>query len=258
MYDFPTWVMIVAFSIGSVVASLAGMFAVRPIFHKLIHGQDSSNEMVSLAIASVSVFYAILLGLVAAGVYGEFSSTTDIVEREASTLSALYSDTAALPEPHRAKLLAELRDYAQETIKNDWPIQAKGKVPTGGTDRIIAFQRDLAAVKPSLRIEEIAYAEAAAQFEKLVELRSNRLARVIAGMPNLLWSMLLFGAILTVTIIWMLDMDIWVHSIMTAVLSLFLGLVIFLIADMDKPFRGDVLVTSDAYELVHNSLMSAR
>ena len=258
MYDFPTWVMIVAFSVGSVSVSLAGMFLVRPFFHKLIHGQDSSNEMVSLAIASVSVFYAILLGLVAAGVYGDFSSTNDIVEREASTLSALYSDTAALPEPHRTKLLGELRDYAEETIKTDWPIQSKGQVPIAGTNRIIAFQKDLAQVKPSLRIEEIAYAEAAAQFEKLVELRSNRLARVIAGIPNLLWSMLLFGAILTVTTVWMLDMDVWVHAIMTAEMSLFLGLVIFLIADMDKPFRGDVLVSSGAYELVHDKLMSAR
>ena len=70
--------------------------------------------------------------------------------------------------------------------------------------------------------------------------------------------MLLFGAILTVTTVWMLDMDVWVHAIMTAVMSLFLGLVIFLIADMDKPFRGDVLVSSGAYELVHDKLMSAR
>ena len=30
------------------------------------------------------------------------------------------------------------------------------------------------------------------------------------------------------------------------------------IADMDKPFRGDVLVSSGAYELVHDKLMSAR
>ena len=133
MYDFPTWSMIAAFSLGAMSISVGGMFVVRPIFHKLIHGQDSSNEMVSLAIASVSVFYAILLGLVAAGVYGDYSSSNDIVEREASTLSALYSDTAALPEPHRAALLAELRAYAQETIQNDWPIQSRGQVPTGGT-----------------------------------------------------------------------------------------------------------------------------
>ncbi len=56
----------------------------------------------------------------------------------------------------------------------------------------------------------------------------------------------------------MLDMEINVHGILTAVLSMFLGIVIFLIADMDKPFRGDVLVGPDAYELVYGSLMKTR
>ena len=121
--------------------SLAGMFLVRPLFHKWIHGQDRTNEMVSLNIASFSVFYGILLGLVAVGVYANYAAASDLVEREASTLAALYSDTGALPEPHRTKLLADLRAYAKETIDKDWPTQAKGLVPTGGTDRINVFQR---------------------------------------------------------------------------------------------------------------------
>jgi hypothetical protein len=246
------------FAFGSTALSLAGMLLVRPLFHKWIHGQDKTNEMVSLNIASFSVFYGILLGLVAVGVYADYASTQDIVEREASTLSALYSDTGALPEPQRTKLLADLRDYAKETIEKDWPAQAKGLVPTSGTDRIEAYQKDLGAVHPGDKADSIAYAEAAGQFEKLVELRSNRLARVIAGLPNLFWSVLLIGAVFSIGIIWMLDMEIHVHGILTAVLSMFLGIVIFLIADMDKPFRGDVLVGPDAYELVYGSLMKTR
>jgi hypothetical protein len=68
----------------------------------------------------------------------------------------------------------------------------------------------------------------------------------------------LIGAAFTIGIIWMLDMETHIHGILTAVLSTFLGIVIFLIADMDRPFRGSVLVGSDAYELVYGSLMKAR
>lgn len=258
MYAYPTWAMGCLFAFGAMAVSLAGMFLVRPLFHKWIHGQDKTNEMVSLNIASFSVFYGILLGLVAVGVYADYAGTQDIVEREAATLSALYSDTAALPEPQRTKLLADLRDYAKETIEKDWPTQAKGLVPTGGTARIEAYQRDLVAVHPGEKSEAIAYAEASGQFEKLVELRSNRLAKVVSGLPNLFWSVLLIGAAFTIGIIWMLDMEIHVHGILTAVLSMFLGIVIFLIADMDRPFRGEVLADSDAYALVYDSLMKAR
>ena len=258
MYDYPTWLMGSLFGLGATVVSLAGMFLVRPLFHKWIHGQDRTNEMVSLNIASFSVFYGILLGLVAVGVYANYASASDLVEREASTLAALYSDTNALPEPHRTQLLTDLRDYAKETIEKDWPTQAKGLVPTGGTDRVTAYQTHLLAVHPAVKADEIAYAEAAGQFEKLVELRSNRLVKVTSGIPDLLWSVLLIGAAFTVGIIWMLDMQINVHAILTAVLSMFLGIVIFLIADMDKPFRGQVLATSDAYELVYSGLMKTR
>jgi len=68
MYDYPTWVVGLIFALGSMVAGIAGMLLVRPIFHRLIHKQDRLNEMVSLNIASFSLFYAIMLGLAAVGV----------------------------------------------------------------------------------------------------------------------------------------------------------------------------------------------
>lgn len=258
IFDYSAWAMGALFGLGFMALSLAGMFIVRPIFHKWIHGQDRTNEMVSLNIASFSVFYGIMLGLVAVGVYANYSATGDLVEREASTLAALYSDTSALPEPHRTLLLTDLRAYAEETIKKDWPTMGKGIVPQGGTLRIQQFQKDLLAVHPTVKMDEIAYAEASAQYEKLVELRSNRLVKVRSGIPNLLWSVVILGAVFSMAIICMLDMQVNVHAILTAVLSVFLGIVIFLVAEMDRPFRGNVLTTSEAYELVFNGLMSER
>ena len=258
MYDYPAWLVGLLFAFGSVALSLGGMFLVRPIFHRWIHGQDKTNEMVSLNIASFSVFYGILLGLVAVGVYANYASTQDIVEREASSVAALYSDTIALPEPHRSILLTDLRNYAKETIEKDWPAQAKGVVPTGGTLRLAEYQTHLANVHPTIKPDEIAYAECLGQYEKLVELRSSRLVRITQGTPDILWWVLGIGAALTIGIIWMLNMEAHVHGILTAVLSLFLGIVIFLIADMDRPFRGEGFVGPDPYELVYDSLMKAR
>jgi hypothetical protein len=38
-------------------------------------------------------------------------------------------------------------------------------------------------------------------------------------------------------------------------LSFFVGVVIFMIAAMDNPFRGEVSVGPDAFELIYTSLM---
>ena len=48
----------------------------------------------------------------------------------------------------------------------------------------------------------------------------------------------------------MLDMEIHVHLILGGAPSMFLGLVIFLIAAMDNPFRGEVSVTPDPFRQV--------
>jgi len=51
-------------------------------------------------------------------------------------------------------------------------------------------------------------------------------------------------------------MEIHVHVILAAVLSLFLGVVIFLVAAMDHPYRGEVSVGPDALELVYHTYMT--
>ena len=258
LYDLPTWVAGIMFAVAAMSFSLGGMFALRPWFHHLIHRNDKTNEMVSLNIASFSVFYGILLGLVAVGVYANYSATSDIVEREASSVAALYSDTNALPEPWRTKLLADLREYTKATIQQDWPTQAKGIVPTAGTQRLAVFQNDLKQVHPEGKAEEVSLVLALGQTEKLVESRASRLDRVTVGTPILLWWVLGIGAVLTIAIIWMLDMEIHIHGILTAILSMFLGIVIFVVAEMDQPFRGEVFVGPDAYEQVYSNLMGAR
>ena len=172
-------------------------------------------------------------------------------------LAALYSDANAFPEPQRSTLLADLRSYARETIDQDWPAQVSGVVPSRGTARIAAFQKDFIATPTTGKSEEVAYAEAFGQLEKLVELRSNRLAVVSSGIPVILWWVLWIGAAFSIGIVWMLDMEAHIHAILTAVLSMFLGIVIFLIADMDKPFRGRVIATPDPYEMVYASFMNA-
>jgi hypothetical protein len=100
-------------------------------------------------------------------------------------------------------------------------------------------QRDLEAVHPTGKAEEIAYAEAFGQFKQLVGLRSNRPTEIEAGVPVLLWWVLWIGAFLSVGLVWMLDMETHMHSILTAVLSMFLGVVIFVMPIWTGPSAAE-------------------
>ena len=67
--------------------------------------------------------------------------------------------------------------------------------------------------------------------------------------------MVLLGAFANTLLLWMLKMPMRVHAILTGLLSAFTGLVIFLVAAMDFPFRGEVSIGAEAFEQVFATVM---
>jgi hypothetical protein len=256
IYDYPTWMVGLLFAFSFLAISLGGLFLFRSRFSKWIHSEKRANELVGVSLGSFSVLYGILLGLVAVGAYQNFSSVSDLVTKEASCLTGFYRDVSALPQPYKDQLQADLRSYTRYTIDYGWPAQRQGHVTTGTTQRMTVLFNDLTSFNPTDKRSEIIFAEALRQFNNLTELRRARMSQVTVGLPAVLWWVVGIGAFLNIVLIWMLDMEIHVHVILTTVLSLFLGVVIFLVAAMDNPFRGEVSVGPDALELVYQTYMT--
>jgi hypothetical protein len=149
-----------------------------------------------------------------------------------------------------------LRAYVRDVIDNSWPLQREGIIPKRATADITRFFNTIQAFKPAHAGEEVLHAEAYRQANNLVELRRKRLAIVNVGIPNIMWAVVLVGAFVNVLLIWMLRMSRHVHIVLTGLLAGFLGLVIYLVAAMDYPFRGTVAVTAEPFEQVYQSLMT--
>src|SRR6516162_9864506 len=228
---------------------------IRRFFHPWIHSEKRANDMVGFALSSFSVLYGLLVGILAVAAYQNFSSVNDIVNKEASSVGALFRDLRGYPQPSKGVLRDDLRDYARNVIDRSWPLQQQGIVPTEESHLMTKFIDDLFSFEPSKKSEEILHAEALRQLNSLVELRRTRLANVTTGIPAVFWWVVAIGAVITIILLSTLDMEIHVHLFLGAVVSLFLGLVIFLIAAMDHPFRGQVSVGPDAYEAIYDSLM---
>jgi hypothetical protein len=257
IYDYPSWLIGGLFVVVFVATTWAGIFLTRRTVHSWIHREQRANEMVGFALSSFFVLFGLLLGLLAVATFQNYSTVSDVVDKEASSIAALYRDFGAYPPPLNAELQADLREYARYTIEEGWPQQRKGIVPTGGTDRISALAKPLYAFEPVKKSQEIIHAEALRQFNHLIELRRARLADVTVGLPAVLWWVVAFGALMNIILIWMQDMEIHVHLILGAILASILGAVIFLTAALDNPFRGAVSVGPDSIELVYDTLMKS-
>jgi hypothetical protein len=101
------------------------------------------------------VIFGILLGLLAVATCQNYAAFGGIVDKEASSISALYRDFLASPQPLRGPLQGELREDIRFTIEEAWDQQRKGWVPREGSKRITSILRLLLAFETSKESEKI-------------------------------------------------------------------------------------------------------
>ena len=85
--------------------------------------------------------------------------------------------------------------------------------------------------------------------------REQRLATVTAAIPRVLWYVVVIGAILMITFLWMLHMDLVPQILLGGITAFFLGIMIFLIYAMDHPLQGAVSVPPDSFRSVYELVM---
>lgn len=257
IYDYPSWQMAIVFMIVFAAASILGLFLFRQLFNRRLHRDPRTNEMVGFAMSSFSMLYGLLLGMLAVTASQGFSDTSALATRESSVIAALYRASSALPDPAGSDLEKILRTYSRHVIDIDWPAQRAGRIPDEESPLIDVFFDRLHAFEPASMREQTIQAEALTLGTELIETRRARLSSIDGGIPAILWWVVLAGALVNLMLLWMLDMSLRTHIVLTALIGSFLGLVIFLIAAFDHPFRGDISVTAEPYEYVYRALMLA-
>ncbi|HEY2532257.1 MAG TPA: DUF4239 domain-containing protein [Xanthobacteraceae bacterium] len=257
IYDYPTWVIGPLFVAVFIAVTWIGIFLTRASVHSWLHHDKRANEMVGNALSNYFVLFGILLGLLAVATYQNYSTVDDIVDKEASSLSALYRDISAYPQPIRSHLQETLREYTRFTIGEGWEQQRRGVAPLRGSKLITSVLQILLAFNPGTEREKLIEQEALRQYNNKIELGRARLSSVTTGLPPVLWWVVGFGALMNIVLIWMQDMEIHVHLILGAILASILGAVIFLIAELDHPFRGEVSIGPESIARVYESVMMA-
>jgi hypothetical protein len=73
--------------------------------------------------------------------------------------------------------------------------------------------------------------------------------------PDTLWAVVIFGALLNIFIPWFLVYDRqFIQDLMITLMATTIGLLVFLMAAMDNPFRGEFSVSSEAFKLVYQMM----
>jgi hypothetical protein len=256
MYSLPLWLSGLMTVAVFCAFGIIGLLLTRTWAPTLHHANLSYNDIVGYYFGAITVLYGITLGLLMVGDWSTLSETQDRVDDEASTLAALYMDVTQYPEPARERLQDDLRSYTRHVIEVAWPEQQNGKIPRGNVAVVANLAHDLSAFEPVTEEQKNLQRETFTRFNELVQRRRARLLGVTAGLSSALWALVYIGATINIAVTWCFHLQNQrMHLWMTAMTSSLLGLMVFLLSAMDRPYAGRLSVSPQPFQLIYEDLM---
>jgi len=236
--------------------AVVGLLLVRRSLLPRLRVASADSEFTGAMLQSVMVFYGLAVALIAVTVFQTYSQTTSVVTAEATALNALYRDVTSYPDPIRTDLQRSLREYTDQVINQAWPLQRQGKIPSAGVEHMTRFQAMLTKFEPATEGQKLLHGETLRAYNQLIQARRLRLDAVGTGLPSVMWAVILIGAFISLSASFFFKVeDARLHLIEVLLLAVFIGLVIFMILSLDRPFRGNLGIRADPYQLVYDQVM---
>ena len=251
IYEIPTWSLCLLIVLVFLAFSLGGLLLSRHYLTNHLRFSREINDAVNYFGTAIAALYSVLLGLIAVASWSNFSSVQGLVSKEAATIGVLYRDLEGYPEPLSTDMRHMLRIYTVSLIEKAWPAQQQGKVLNDVSGQLTLLHRRMLAYNPPDNGQLVAHAEAMRKYNEVIDLRRQRSDRVNDSLPGVLWVVVLVGGALTISVSYFFWIeDVRFHLLLMSMLALFIGLMVFLIAALDHPFRGEVSVSADSYRTI--------
>jgi hypothetical protein len=209
------------------------------------------NDVAGFIYAVIGVVYAVLLGFSAIIVWEQFRNAQEGAELEANALADLYRDAQVFPAANREQVESRLRDYARLVVDEEWPAMAAGESSRATWDAYGLLWRTYQEFTPQDDHQRTWYGESVERMNLLADQRRNRLLSVEAGVPAVMWAVLLGAGAVTIAFSFLFGTpSARAQGVMTGALALIIGIVLLAILALQHPFAGITRVDPGAFEQV--------
>ncbi|MGW3025306.1 bestrophin-like domain [Streptomyces sp. NPDC001221] len=197
----------------------------------------------------IGVVYAIVLGLAIAGVWEARNAAQDHVQAEAQALHEISERVRVYPPDVRDRIRADVNVYVGQVVGPEWKAMAhQAKVTGRGADLLQRIRRDVTDYKPRSDFEAQAYQPLLDQVTAADTARTARADSTGSTMPPVVWFGLIAGAVITIGMVFALQIRRTPRELVLAGLfSALIAFLLFLIWDFDAPYSRGITASSEPF-----------
>jgi ABC-type multidrug transport system fused ATPase/permease subunit len=243
MYLIPNWLLCVIMLLTFTGVSMLGLWLTRPWVRSF---RSHHNEIVGFFMGGVGITYAVLLAMIAVAAWSNYTIVEGMVAQEADVTSEIFRKLELFPHPCRDNLCVMLHDSTAAVVSTEWPAMQHGNTDKRALLMATELFDAVRSFTPESETERKLQSEVLDRLDTLHAVRRNRTQAGSNGLAPVLWLVVIAGALLNILLSYLFQIENHrLHQTLTAVFSLSLGIIVYLIASLDHPLWGEVSVSPE-------------
>lgn len=244
----PDWQALLVILSAVVGPSIIGFVIVQRLVPVSV--RRAHNEVAGFVFSVVGVMYGVLLAFVVIVVWEQYSESRVNTRHESSVAVSLqhamgaYADASDSPD-----LRPALLGYLHEIVAGEFPVMAAQRRLPPVSQALEAIWQGVQGLSPTSLRQQVLYGELIGKLNELERLRAERLGDAHEELPHVIWLALIAGAVLTIGFAFFLGTEnVSAHGVMIAVLGALVGVVFYVIVELDHPFSGAVSIGAEGFQ----------
>ncbi|MFJ2812717.1 DUF4239 domain-containing protein [Streptomyces sp. NPDC091279] len=244
----PDWLVLTLAMLGACLVVVAVTF-VRTRRADADEDTSETPDVIEYMTMWIGVVYAIVLGLAMAGVWESRGTAQDHVQTEAVALHEISERVRVYPPDVRDRIRDDVNAYVGQVVHTEWRSMADHDRMTARGDALFQQLRDdVTDYQPKTDFEAQAYQPLLDQLGTAAEARADRQNSLGATMPDVVWFGLLTGAVITIGMVFALQIRRTARELILAGLfSALIAFLLFLIWDFDSPYSRGIAASTQPF-----------
>lgn len=224
-----------------ILVSIIIVIVLLCVFRKVMgpYSDVNSNSEIGTYLGIVGLPVGVILSFIVASAWSSFANAQTTENSEATQLFSLYNLIGEYPEGGEA-IQQNIREYTAEIVDVEFDLMSEGIQPMRGFELLTEIGDMIYSLEPTTPKESVLYSQAISLYRDIQSLRIVRMNYVSYGLASELWWVLILGVVVVIAMSFFIHLKyFFMQVIVTALITLTLVSMLFLIIAFNFPYRGD-------------------